>query len=192
MTGDTKRALFLIIENLGDVSQAIAFAKAQNDKDLWNDLLEYSMDKPRFICGLLEEVGTAIDPVTLVRRIPEGLQIEGLKDGLSKMLKEYELQYSISEGVAKILRGEVASAMEALRTGQKKGIKFEIGHGIPGRNDATAWGDEHSSPDMASTKAVAPDFSLRSGACRGCLNLLAEDGQYPYAPLGSTVTKKES
>lgn len=62
-TGQTKRALYLIIDRLADVSQAISFAKSQNDADLWDDLLEYSMDKPRFIRGLLEEVGTAIDPI---------------------------------------------------------------------------------------------------------------------------------
>ncbi len=177
MTGDTKRALFLIIENLGDVSQAITFAKSQNDKDLWNDLLEYSMDKPRFICGLLEEVGTAIDPVTLVRRIPEGLQIEGLKDGLSKMLKEYELQYSISEGVAKILRGEVALGMETLRTGQKKGIKFGIGSTAIDRGDGRGKAQKDTRSDMVSTKADISAPTVRSGACRGCLNLLAEDGK---------------
>ncbi len=47
------------------------------------------MDKPRFIRGLLEEVGTAINPITLVRRIPEGLEIEGLREGLSRMIKEH-------------------------------------------------------------------------------------------------------
>lgn len=121
-----KRALFLIIDRLGDVSQAIAFAKEQDDPDLWEDLLNYSMDKPRFIRGLLEEVGTAIDPVRLVRRIPEGLQIEGLRDGLKHMLKEHDLQQSISIGVARVLRSEVAAAQTLLRNGQRKGIKFEI------------------------------------------------------------------
>src|SRR6266536_2936140 len=96
-TGQTKRALYLIIDRLADVSQAIAFAKEQDDADLWEDLLDYSMDKPRFIRGLLEEVGTAINPITLVRRIPEGLEVEGLREGLSRMIKEYEIQYSISE-----------------------------------------------------------------------------------------------
>lgn len=125
-TGQTKRALYLIIDRLADVSQAIAFAKEQNDSDLWEDLLDYSMDKPRFICGLLEEVGTAIDPVTLVRRIPEGLEIEGLREGLSRMIKEHEIQWSISSGVAKVLRGEVALAQDTLRSGQRKGVKFDV------------------------------------------------------------------
>jgi hypothetical protein len=111
---------------LSDVSFAISFAKEQDDPDLWNDLLEFSMDKPHFIRGLLAEVGTAINPVQLVRRIPEGLEIEGLRDGIRRMVREYEIQYSISEGVARVLRGEVATGMGVLRAGQKRGVKFEI------------------------------------------------------------------
>jgi hypothetical protein len=125
-TGQTKRALQLIIEDLSDVSFAISFAKEQDDPDLWNDLLEYSMDKPHFIRGLLEEVGTAIDPIQLVKRIPEGLEIEGLREGIGRMVREYEIQHSISEGVAKVLRGEVAMGMDTLRAGQKRGVKFEV------------------------------------------------------------------
>ncbi|KAK3997834.1 putative vacuolar protein sorting-associated protein [Cladorrhinum sp. PSN332] len=125
-TGDSKRALYLIIDRLGDVSRAIAFAKEQDDPELWEDLLAYSMDKPRFIRGLLEEVGTAINPITLVRRIPEGLEIEGLREGLKHIMKEHEIQYSISSGVARVLRSEVGAAQNLLRSGQKKGVKFEV------------------------------------------------------------------
>jgi vacuolar protein sorting-associated protein 41 len=126
ITGQMKRALYLIIDRLGDVSQAIAFAKDKDDPDLWEDLLHYSMDKPRFIRGLLEEVGTAIDPITLIRRIPEGLEIPGLREGLKHIMKEHEIQYSISSGVARVLRSEVAAAQNMLRMGQRKGIKFEV------------------------------------------------------------------
>ncbi|KAJ8109872.1 hypothetical protein ONZ43_g6017 [Nemania bipapillata] len=125
-TGQMKRALYLIIDRLGDVSQAIAFAKEQNDPDLWEDLLKYSMDKPRFIRALLEEVGTSINPITLVRRIPEGLEIPGLREGLKHIMKEHEIQYSISSGVARVLRSEVVAAQSQLRNGQRKGIKFDV------------------------------------------------------------------
>jgi hypothetical protein len=84
------------------------------------------MDKPQFIRGLLEEVGTAIDPIQLVKRIPEGLEIEGLRDGIGRMVREYEIQHSISEGVARVLRGEVTMGMNTLRAGQKRGVKFEV------------------------------------------------------------------
>ncbi|KAF4773338.1 WD domain-containing protein [Colletotrichum scovillei] len=125
-TGEMKRALYLIIDRLKDVKKAIDFAKQQDDPDLWDDLLNYSMDKPSFIRGLLEEVGTAINPIKLVRRIPEGLEIEGLREGLKHIMKEHEIQYSISSGVARVLRSEVAAAQNDLRSGQRKGIKFEV------------------------------------------------------------------
>ncbi|KAI1822480.1 hypothetical protein F4861DRAFT_540971 [Xylaria intraflava] len=125
-TGQMKRALYLIIDQLGDVSQAITFAKEQNDPDLWEDLLEYSMDKPRFIQALLEEVGTSINPITLVRRIPEGLEVPGLREGLKHIMKEHEIQYSISLGVARVLKSEVMAAQSQLRNGQRKGIKFDV------------------------------------------------------------------
>ncbi|KAI1169876.1 hypothetical protein F4777DRAFT_161025 [Nemania sp. FL0916] len=125
-TGQMKRALYLIIDRLGDVSQAIAFAKEQDDPDLWEDLLRYSMDKPRFIHALLEEVGTVINPITLIRRIPEGLEIPGLRDGVKHIMKEHEIQYSISSGVARVLRSEVVAAQSQLRNGQRKGIKFDV------------------------------------------------------------------
>jgi hypothetical protein len=130
-TGETKRALSLIIGELGDVKQAIDFAKEH--PDLWGDLLDYSMDKPTFIRGLLEEVGAVslgseFNPIDVVRRIPEGLEIEGLKRGLWKFIREFEIQMSISEGVARVLRGEVTSGMDILRAGRKKGVSFEVIH----------------------------------------------------------------
>ena len=173
--GRTKRALFLIIDDLQDVSQAIAFAKEQDDPDLWDDLLDYSMNKPRFIRGLLEEVGTAINPITLVRRIPEGLEIEGLREGLSRMIKEYEIQDSISEGVARVLRGEVAMGMSTLRTGQKRGVKFEVAS-----YDEKAEGHEESGADGAVGEHASEP---KPGHCPVCNKLFTEDGMsFPPVP----------
>lgn len=137
------------------MSQAISFAKSQDDADLWEDLLNYSMDKPRFIRGLLEEVGTAIDPIRLVRRIPEGLEIEGLREGLSRMIKEYEIQESISEGVARVLRGEVAMAQNALRAGQRRGVKFDVI-------------EEKEIVEPLTEKSGKSHKSTKPGYCLGC------------------------
>lgn len=193
-TGQTKRALYLIIEKLSDVSFAISFAKEQDDPDLWNDLLEYSMDKPHFIRGLLEEVGTAIDPIKLVRRIPEGLEIEGLRDGIGRMVREYEIQHSISEGVARVLRGEVAAGMDTLRAGQKRGVKFEISREKKHRhskaqvdiepkgidpvtaakatakadNKTTAVSSMTNAPNLDPPPIEAPEGAAPPGHCVGC------------------------
>ncbi|KAG9550926.1 WD domain-containing protein, partial [Aureobasidium melanogenum] len=168
-TGQTKRALFLIIGELGDVSQAISFTK--ENPDLWDDLLDYSMDKPKFIRALLEEVGTSINPITVVRRIPNGLEIEGLREGIGKMIREYEIQHSISDGVAKVLRGEVTSGMDVLRAGQKKAVKFEVTH------EKLDEVEVHADPvpiingdDMDGT-----DHSPKPGHCVGCKEAFHQD-----------------
>ena len=182
--GRTKDALALIIHQLADVSQAIAFAKEQNDPDLWDDLLTYSMNKPLFIKALLEEVGTAINPIALVRRIPAGLEIEGLREGLSRMIKEFEIQDSISEGVARVLRGEVAIGMAELRTGQKKGLKFAV---VDGRQHEHAPKPPPSGrQDVTESEAAEPEKPqghpkhVKPGHCAGCGELLVEDGMCSF------------
>lgn len=165
--GRTAKALRLIINSLNDVSQAISFAKEQNDASLWDDLLDYSMNKPRFIRGLLEEVGTSIDPLKLVKRIPLGLEIEGLREGLSRMLREYEVQESISEGVARVLRGEVNAAMQQRGRGQRMGVRFDV---------AKHHHDESSNhPDEPKPKHMPKAF--RPGYCVGCGEIFTEHGK---------------
>lgn len=39
----------MIMEELEDVDKAIEFAKEQDDAELWEDLISYSIDKPRTV-----------------------------------------------------------------------------------------------------------------------------------------------
>lgn len=165
-TGQVKKALFLIIDELKDVSKAISFAKEQDDRGLWDDLLEYSMSRPRFISGLLAEVGTAIDPITLVKRIPSGLEVEGLKDGLKKMIREYDLQDSISSGVAKVLSSEVAVGMDTLRRGRRKGIKFDIGF-VP-QPKRTPGLDAETTRNPTDKENLVVEPEIQPGQCASC------------------------
>ncbi|CEG73009.1 hypothetical protein RMATCC62417_08475 [Rhizopus microsporus] len=121
--GDNKRALMLIINRLDDVQRAIDFAKEQKDDDLWEDLLVYSMDKPKFIRGLLENVGTDIEPLRLVQRIPDKLEIPGLKDALLKILQDYNLQMSLHEGCEKILVSDSVFLADKMYKAHKRGIR---------------------------------------------------------------------
>ena len=183
-TGQMKKALFLIIDELRDVVKAINFAKEQDDQDLWDDLLEYSMSRPAFISGLLAEVGTSINPIKLVRRIPSGLEIEGLREGLKKMIREYDLQDSISSGVAKVLQSEVAVGMETLRKGRERGIKFDVakkskkpklsrkttaiekeqGEVVP----ELAAEAENAAPLNPDADQYLPNFEIKPGICASC------------------------
>ncbi|CAK5276303.1 unnamed protein product [Mycena citricolor] len=122
--GNNKKALTLIIERLGDVKQAIDFAKEQNDDDLWEDLLKYSEARPAFIKGLLENVGAEISPVRLIRRIKNGLEIPGLKESLIKILQDFHLQISLLDGCQTILNGDSSDFARKLHKDQTSGFFF--------------------------------------------------------------------
>lgn len=120
--GNNKKALTIIIERLGDVNLAIDFAKEQADDDLWEDLLKYSETRPTFIRGLLENVGSEINPIRLVRRIKNGLEIPGLKEALIKILQDFHLQISLMEGCQRILEGDELEFSKRLWKDQSSGF----------------------------------------------------------------------
>ncbi|KAG1215448.1 hypothetical protein G6F35_010088 [Rhizopus arrhizus] len=81
------------------------------------------MDKPKFIRGLLENVGTDIDPLRLVERIPDQLEIPGLKDALLKILQDYNLQMSLHEGCEKILVSDSVFLADKMYKAHKRGVR---------------------------------------------------------------------
>ncbi|KAI8803585.1 hypothetical protein BJ742DRAFT_828067 [Cladochytrium replicatum] len=125
--GNNRKALYMIIERLGDVQRAIDFAKEQNDEDLWEDLIKYSMDKPKFIIGLLENLGSHIDPIRLIKRLPNNLEIPGLRGALIKIMTDYGIQMSLREGCEKILISDTVELLENLYRAQKRGLSFTEG-----------------------------------------------------------------
>jgi len=120
--GDNKKALGLIIERLGDVGRAIDFAKDQADDELWEDLLKYAETRPAFIRGLLENVGPEINPIRLIRRIKNGLEIPGLKGALIKILQDFHLQISLLEGCQTILNGDSSELSRRVQRDQTSGF----------------------------------------------------------------------
>lgn len=123
--GQIKQALQLIIYGIKDVTQAIEFCKRHNDKDLWDDLIKFSINKPDFIIGLLNNVGTYVDPKELIDKIPNGLKIKGLREALVKILNDYRVQISLLEGSKKIMTKDCLSLMEKQIKLVKKGISVD-------------------------------------------------------------------
>lgn len=76
---------------------------------------------PAFIRGLLKNVSTEIDPIRLIRRIKNGLEIPGLKDALITILQDFNLQISLLEGCQTILLGDGATLQERLHHAQTGG-----------------------------------------------------------------------
>lgn len=71
---------------------------------------------------MLENVGTDIEPLRLIQRIPDNLEIPGLKDALLKILQDYNLQMSLHEGCEKILVSDSVFLADKMYKAQKRGV----------------------------------------------------------------------
>jgi len=83
------------------------------------DLFEYT----DFIRGLLENVGPEIDPIRLIRRLKNGLEIPGLKPALIKILQDFNIQISLMEGCQTILDTDCRQLTLALHDGQTTDVR---------------------------------------------------------------------
>lgn len=124
-TGQIKKALQIVLHAIKDVSQAIEFCKRHNDRDLWEDLIQYSLNRPEYIIGLLNNIGTHVDPVNLIDRIPNGVRIKGLRDALVKILQDYRVQVSLLEGSRNIMAGDCLNLMEKQIRVVRQGVAVE-------------------------------------------------------------------
>ena len=75
-----------------------------------------------FIRVLLENVGVEINPIRLIRRIRDGLEIPGLRAAVIKILQDFNLQISLLEGCQTILDSDIMDTMDGLQSGQMKGF----------------------------------------------------------------------
>lgn len=81
-----------------------------------------SLPYAAFIRGLLENVGAEINPIRLIRRIKNGLEIPGLKPALIKILQDFNLQISLLEGCQAILHGDSSDLSKQLHRDQTSGF----------------------------------------------------------------------
>ncbi|XP_017884665.1 vacuolar protein sorting-associated protein 41 homolog isoform X2 [Ceratina calcarata] len=120
--GNTSEALALMTRELNDMESAIAFCQEHDDEELWNDLIVYSLDKPKAITFLLQKIGTYVDPRLMIQSIDPSLEIPGLKKALVKMMCDYNLQVSVQKGCKKILSNDYFNLQERLIKCHQKGI----------------------------------------------------------------------
>ncbi|CAG2113369.1 unnamed protein product [Medioppia subpectinata] len=124
--GNTKEALQLITDKLDDINHAIEFCKEHSDAELWEDLIKYSMNKPCFIRVLLRNIGTHMaDPIALIHRIPEGMEIDGLNEALVKILRDYNLQSELEDGCRRVLVSDCYSLLQKLNRQQRRGVSID-------------------------------------------------------------------
>ncbi|KAI6651548.1 hypothetical protein LOD99_5156 [Oopsacas minuta] len=120
--GNNKEALHLITNRLENIHKAIEFCKEADDNDLWEDLIEYSMKKPEFIKALCENIVDHVDRVALIKRIPEGTDIPGLRDALVKILQDFQLQIALNRGCKDVLTKDSNALLDRLSRLMKRGM----------------------------------------------------------------------
>ena len=92
------------------------------------------------------------------------------------MIKEHDIQQSISSGVAKVLRGEVAMAQNTLRSGQRKGVRFDVIHKPGDDHVDVETSDIPTNTAGTTSSAAAKEFTEHNheppapepGHCVGC------------------------
>jgi len=74
---------------------------------------------------LLENVGTHINPLKLIEKIPKGMEIIGLRYRLVKIINDYLLQTSLSQGCKEVLKADVITLSHRLHKGNRRAIRVE-------------------------------------------------------------------
>ncbi|EGV62009.1 vacuolar protein sorting-associated protein 41 [Yamadazyma tenuis ATCC 10573] len=132
--GENKKALTLIIDKLNDPEVAINFAKHQNDREAWNILLDESMTRPAFIKALIEtaddQSNPFYDPISILKRIPNNVKIEGLKNSVSKINENNELNYLMNQLILKLIYGRSEAISKGYRRNLLKGYEIETNDAI--------------------------------------------------------------
>lgn len=165
--GENKRALMLIIEKLDNPQVAINFAKHQNDREAWDILLDYSMTKPAFIKALIEtaddQSNPFYDPISIIKRIPSGIHIEGLKASVLKITENQELSYLMNQLILKLVYGRSESISKTYRSGLLKGFEIETNGDIWSKFDSILlYGDRiNQTPELKLQQEMFPQMGVQ-------------------------------
>ncbi|KAG7887589.1 hypothetical protein KL936_004286 [Ogataea polymorpha] len=124
--GENRKALKLIVDELRDPEKAILFVSESDDRELWDFLLDYSMDRPAFIQTLVVAAGDLIDPLPVISRIPRGVEITGLREALVQICGNVQMDRLVHELVARLIAAESMELTGRYMSLRAQGTVFEL------------------------------------------------------------------
>ncbi|KAK7814504.1 vacuolar protein sorting-associated protein 41 like protein, partial [Quercus suber] len=115
--GNSRQALAVIINKLGDIEEAVEFVTMQHDDDLWEELIKQCLNKPEMVGVLLEHTVGNLDPLYIVNMVPNGLEIPRLADCVNLLVKYYKearhgIYLSNEEEEARAKRNDSSASQE--------------------------------------------------------------------------------
>lgn len=123
--GQELKAMYLIIDKLDDPELGIEFAQSHQDKKLWDIFLSQGITKPNFIKAMLQYTGTLFD-VDVLKQIPEGMEVDGLKESLERIMQDNELVSVIHKVILSIIEDEGQGKAAALNDLRWRGKYVEL------------------------------------------------------------------
>ncbi|XP_043700552.1 vacuolar protein sorting-associated protein 41 homolog [Telopea speciosissima] len=109
--GNSRQALAVIINELEDIREAIEFVAMQHDDELWEELIKQCLHKPEMVSMLLEHTVGHLDPLYIVKMVPNGLRIPRLRDRLVKIITDYRTETSLRHGCNDILKADCVNLL---------------------------------------------------------------------------------
>lgn len=127
--GSNREALLLILEVQSDMGQAIEYVQGCGDDELWGLLLDHAMRSAGLTSALLQHLCASplasVNPLTLVRRLPEATRIYGLKGYAQQLLQQVTNQLELLEGALAGAEAECASLSEACHRLRAQGERLD-------------------------------------------------------------------
>ncbi|KAK4607598.1 hypothetical protein RGQ29_001446 [Quercus rubra] len=138
--GNSRQALAVIINKLGDIEEAVEFVTMQHDDDLWEELIKQCLNKPEMVGVLLEHTVGNLDPLYIVNMVPNGLEIPRLRDRLVKIITDYRTETSLRHGCNDILKADCVNLLVKYYKEARHGIYLsnEEEEARAKRNDSSA------------------------------------------------------
>lgn len=111
--GNRLEALNLIMTETKKIEDAITFCSDhEDDLELWDRLIELSVTNPDHIAKVLAMAGTFVDPLNVIEKIPEDLEVPGLQSLLLKVVKDYEMKVKVLEDTSRITQMDMLDIFE--------------------------------------------------------------------------------
>ncbi|ODV88380.1 hypothetical protein CANCADRAFT_29674 [Tortispora caseinolytica NRRL Y-17796] len=126
-TGENRRALKLILNKLKDLSKAVAFCQAQNDRELWEDFVKFALENETSLNVVIEASDAAeagISGIDILKRIEKPLALEKICDSLLALFARREKVKRIVSNGLRLSSWEAEIYTAQLRQGRQRAVRF--------------------------------------------------------------------
>jgi len=139
--GRVGEALRILLEKMGDVDGAVAFASEYQDPKLWEELVDFVREHPHLLVPLLErldaldtlhhgQVGSdsgrpqpppTATPAHVLRRLPPNTPVPRIAASVKRVFDSYELSASLHASCSRLSGGEMRAKKKAFMGAHTRG-----------------------------------------------------------------------